>query len=339
MQEWAKTLSRPETVRRVNAQFTAALAYCPNLEAAGWTFRCSECHIATGTYAAGFGFDWHSHREYQIEVALAGAFEFETDDGSKILLRPGRALVIPWKFAHSWKCLRPGAMLGLSLELLPTPASIRNNGWLINQMQMISHGSVKLRADELLTEGIAPAKSDFLGKTVSCRLFLLLALLTDRLFPSSAAEEIPADPVAEARGREIIGRVVAHIGENPGADIRLTHVAREVGVSGRHLHRLFLKHVGSSLHDYLLEQRLEKARQMLCRQGTKARVKEIAFACGFNSLAYFSNSFHKVFGVTPSALLAERRVLTQRSTVFNHHRPEEAGGGAGSVLSDSSLKK
>lgn len=323
MKDWAKILARPEPVGRINHNLTSALAHCGSLEAKGWSFRCGECHIATGTYARGFGYDWHSHQEYQIEVVLAGTFEFETATKQKILLRRGQAIVIPWKLAHRWKCRKPGAMLGLSLELLPTPESIRKDGWLIDHVETLSHSNIKLRADELMTNALDPARPAFQAKVVACRLFLLLAALMEKLFPNSAEDNFTAAQAANVRGREIVGWVAKYIEEHIGSDIRLSHVAREANLSGRHLHRLFLKHVGKSLHDYLLEHRLEKAREMLLVQGRKALVKEIAFACGFNSLAYFSNSFRKAYGVAPSALLTENVLLKQRYTTILHDSPEE----------------
>jgi AraC-like DNA-binding protein/mannose-6-phosphate isomerase-like protein (cupin superfamily) len=326
MKDWAKILSRPESVGRTNRNLTASLAHCSSLEAAGWSFRCGQCHVSTGTYAMGFGFDWHSHHEYQIEVVLAGSFEFETAAEQKILLRRGQAIVIPWKLAHRWTCRKPGAMLGLALELLPTPESIRRDGWLIDRVETVAHSSIKLRTDELMGAAMDTSHPTFQAKVVACRLFLLLAALMEKLFPETGDLPQSSAQAADARGREIVGWVAKYIEENIGGDIRLAHVAREVNLSGRHLHRLFIKHVGKSLHDYLLEHRLEKARQMLLEQGRKALVKEIAFNCGFNSLAYFSNSFRKAYGVAPSALLSQDVHLKQRYTTFLHANPEEAAG-------------
>lgn len=328
MKDWAKLLSRPEIVGRVNRNLTSSLAHCWSLEAAGWSFRCAECHISTGTYAPGFGYDWHSHHEYQIEVVLAGAFEFETPTAQKILLRRGQSIIIPWKLAHRWKCRSRGAMMGLSLELLPTPESIRRDGWLIDRVESIGPSMIKLRSEELMTAATDTLHPTFQPKVVASRVFLLLAALMEKLFPEQvAAPQSPAQ-AADARGREVVGWVAKYLEENISGDIRLAEIAREVNLSGRHLHRLFVKHVGKSLHEYLLEHRLEKARQMLLHSGRKALVKEIAFSCGFNSLAYFSNSFRKAYGVAPSALLSQDVLLKQRFTLFLHSNPAEAAGPA-----------
>ena len=321
MKDWTKILSRSEVVGRVNRVLAGSLAHCWSLEAAGWSFRCGQCHVSTGTYATGSDVVWHSHHEYQIEVVLAGTFDFEISQQTKMTLRKGQAIVIPWKLPHRWTCRREGAMLGLSLELLPTPESIRRDGWLINRVESVRGGDVQLRAEELMAAVVDTSHPTFQPKVVASRLFLLLAGLMEKLFPEPGSEEHLQMQAAEARGREIVGWVAKYVEENLGRDIRLAQVAREAHLSTRHLHRLFIKHVGKSLHDYLLEQRLEKARQMLLDQGRKAFVKEIAFSCGFSSLAYFSNSFRKAYGVAPSALLSQEVTLKERYTIVLHPPP------------------
>lgn len=327
MRDWTKIFQTRKNVIGLNARLTKALAHCPTLDAGGWNFRCVECHVATGTYASGFGYDWHSHDEYQIEIAVGGTFEFLTADSRKITLRPGRAIVIPWKMAHRWKCLKSGVMVGISLELLPTPQSIRRDGWLIENIREVGNSAIKLKVDDLIKAGLANEGLSLRSQVTACHLFLLLAEIMEQLAPTEKPEEADlANVAAEARAREAIGWIVRHLDESLGADVSLTQIAREVGMSTRHVHRLFLKHVGKSMHDYLQERRLEQARRLLTEQGHKMQVKEIAFTCGFNSLAYFSNSFRKVYGVAPSDLLRDEVSLKSGFTVKSHSRPEEAPG-------------
>lgn len=327
MQDWAKILRNRTTATRLNASLAASLAHCLSLEAGGWNFRCVECHVATGTYPTGFGYDWHSHNEYQIEIAVAGAFEFTTAQSGRIVLRPGRAIVIPWKMAHRWRCLKPGVMVGISLELLPTPESIRRDGWLIDGIRPVANSSIKLKVDDLIKAGLDSRHPTFRSKITASRVFLLLAAILEELLPQGGDQrDDPAPVPLETRGREVVGWILRHLDDHLGAAISLTEIAREVGISSRHVHRLFLRHVGKSLHDYLLERRLEKARLLLGEKNRKMQVKEIAFTCGFNSLAYFSNSFRKAYGVAPSALLLDEVSLKSGFTVKSHTSPDEAAG-------------
>ncbi len=328
MNDWVKILRIRNTTMRVNANLAGSLAHCLPLEAGGWHFRCVECHVSTGAYTTGFGYGWHSHQEYQIEIAVGGVFEFASATSEKIVVRPGGALLIPWKMAHRWKCVKPGVLVGISLNLLPTPASILRDGWLIENIRQVVRRPIKVMVDGLLDAALNNSHPPFHSKITACRLFLLLAEILGEFLPSDAAQDkdAPTKVAAGTRGREVVGWVARHLDESLGGNVNLTQVAREVGMSSRQVHRLFLRHVGKSPHDYLLERRLGTAWRLLVEQGSKLQVKEIAFSCGFNSLAYFSNCFRKAYGVAPSSLLLEEVSLKSGFTVKSHENPEEAPG-------------
>lgn len=70
--------------------------------------------------------------------------------------------------------------------------------------------------------------------------------------------------------------------------------------------------MGISPHQYLLQQRIERAKQLL--KQTDQSVVDIALACGFNSHSHLSKQFRQVTGVTPKAYRAElnNKVLSKR---------------------------
>lgn len=77
-------------------------------------------------------------------------------------------------------------------------------------------------------------------------------------------------------------------------------VAAATGVSSRHLARLFAQE-GCAPSRYLLEKRLERARQLLGSvQGARLGIAEIAYRTGFSSQAHFARAFKGRFGLTPS---------------------------------------
>jgi AraC family carnitine catabolism transcriptional activator len=65
------------------------------------------------------------------------------------------------------------------------------------------------------------------------------------------------------------------------------------------LDRLFLAQVGTALCAYYLEQRLERARQLVVQSSLS--LLEIAIACGFTRASTFSKSYRRLFRVSPSA--------------------------------------
>lgn len=85
--------------------------------------------------------------------------------------------------------------------------------------------------------------------------------------------------------------------ENPRRELGLATVAEEVGVSPRHLSRLFHAAQGRSLAEYVESVRVESARRLL-EEGS-APIKAIAFAAGFGSTTTLRRAFLRSLGVSP----------------------------------------
>ena len=82
------------------------------------------------------------------------------------------------------------------------------------------------------------------------------------------------------------------------------NAAAALGISVRHLHLLF-EPTGTSFAQYVARQRLVQCRTSLSSPtGARRSVADIAFGCGFNSLATFYRAFEREFGSAPAALRA-----------------------------------
>jgi AraC family transcriptional regulator len=57
--------------------------------------------------------------------------------------------------------------------------------------------------------------------------------------------------------------------------------------------------IGTTPHQYLLQQRIERAKQLL-KEGDRSII-DIAFLCGFKSYSYLSKQFRYFTGMTPTA--------------------------------------
>ncbi|NJS10840.1 MAG: helix-turn-helix transcriptional regulator, partial [Microcoleus sp. CSU_2_2] len=68
-------------------------------------------------------------------------------------------------------------------------------------------------------------------------------------------------------------------------------------ISSYHFCRLFKQSTGFSPHQYVIQQRVERAKQLL-RQGQMS-IGEIAIACGFSHQSHFNRHFKRLTGVTP----------------------------------------
>jgi AraC family transcriptional regulator of arabinose operon len=74
-------------------------------------------------------------------------------------------------------------------------------------------------------------------------------------------------------------------------------LAREVRLSRSRLQRLFKQEMGVLLGDYLVEQRLLKAAELLV--SSNMSIKEIAFAVGYEHQSSFTRAFESRFARSP----------------------------------------
>lgn len=92
-------------------------------------------------------------------------------------------------------------------------------------------------------------------------------------------------------------QVSEYINAHLDQEIKLADLAAVAGVSQFHFSRLFKQSMGISPHKYLLQQRVEQAKQLL--KNSKLAITEIALQCGFNSQSHLGKSFREFTGVTP----------------------------------------
>lgn len=90
---------------------------------------------------------------------------------------------------------------------------------------------------------------------------------------------------------------LSYIEQHYAGRITLGEIAAALYVTPQYLCRLFKKHTGQNLLEYLTEYRMEKAKQHL--MDPRCNVSEVAALVGFNDPHYFSSTFKKFYGITP----------------------------------------
>jgi multiple sugar transport system substrate-binding protein len=94
--------------------------------------------------------------------------------------------------------------------------------------------------------------------------------------------------------QKAIEYVYAHIQEQINRD----QISQHIGVSSSHFSVLFKDVTGQTFTDYLLHVRIEEARRLLGRP--EYNISQISHEVGFNDESYFSYTFKRLTGVTPS---------------------------------------
>ena len=81
-------------------------------------------------------------------------------------------------------------------------------------------------------------------------------------------------------------------------ELTLIEMAQSVELSPAHFSRMFRKSTGETPHQFVLRQRVERAKDML-REG-EMRVLDVAVACGFKTQQHFARVFRQTFGASPT---------------------------------------
>ena len=104
--------------------------------------------------------------------------------------------------------------------------------------------------------------------------------------------------VEEHSEPESVRRAKHFIQSNHREPIHLPNVAAHAGVSQHHFSRIFKSATGLSFTDYVARCRVRRAKEELLKPN--ARVTEVAFDVGFQSLSQFNRSFARLTGETPT---------------------------------------
>ena len=93
-------------------------------------------------------------------------------------------------------------------------------------------------------------------------------------------------------------KMLMYIYENYAEAITLEDIAKAADISRSEAGRCFNAYMGCSPIDALIQYRLQMAHQLLNEK--VQTLQQISYACGFNSVNYFSRQFKKKYGYAPS---------------------------------------
>ncbi|MBQ9759824.1 MAG: helix-turn-helix transcriptional regulator [Clostridia bacterium] len=130
-------------------------------------------------------------------------------------------------------------------------------------------------------------RGDFLGKELASALLrqCLLEILRGK------DQKANSEEVLTQRLKQYLTR---HYTEEVSAEA----LGIRFGYHPYHLNRIFKKQTGTTLRQYLIEQRIHAAKSLLL--GTELTVGEIAVEIGIADPAYFSYCFKKYVGISPT---------------------------------------
>jgi two-component system response regulator YesN len=222
----------------------------------------------------------HAVIESQSQHLLAGGIE-DNEDGYSI------------PFAQ-WKLLLE---IGQRTEFLKSLEEWSpDNAYLtLDRLQSIYLGFVEMFLDGLVHES-KPTGS-------------LLSLLTDsaaalksihhlKLWARQAAELLFEARNGQRAGKStFVSEVILYIEEHLHEELTREQLSLQVHLNSAYLSRLFRKETGLSLSDYIIKQRMTKAKELL--KDPDSKISAVAETVGYSHFSHFSKMFKKVVGLTP----------------------------------------
>ncbi|HBY36783.1 MULTISPECIES: helix-turn-helix transcriptional regulator [Delftia] len=127
--------------------------------------------------------------------------------------------------------------------------------------------------------------------------------LVDRLVLQSAtprqlqALQRPLGGLSAAMRRRVLAHVEAHLHDSKA--VSLPALAKQACLSEFHFARMFRQSMGCTVHEWVLQQRLARARRALSARNVPP-LAELALDCGFSSASHLVRSFRAHLGVTPT---------------------------------------
>ena len=111
----------------------------------------------------------------------------------------------------------------------------------------------------------------------------------------SQTREPQSEPVKNNNYIQMVSGIINH---HYMKGIKVEALAIDLGISAGYLNSTFKEKFGKSIYQYLLERRIQVAKELLTI--TNKHIKQIAFEVGYNDPLYFSRIFRKHTGCIPS---------------------------------------
>lgn len=110
-----------------------------------------------------------------------------------------------------------------------------------------------------------------------------------------------------------VARALRLIDASAEPGLSAPQLAAALGMTARHLRRLFDEHLGASPIEVMITKRLHLARKLITE--TALPLTEIAYASGFKSIRRFNEAFKKIYRTSPSSFRKAEELPFEGSTL------------------------
>jgi AraC-like DNA-binding protein len=247
-----------------------------------------------GGHPDGFAFDWRRGRvldNFALLYISSGGGKFESRGGFSAVIEPGHAFLL---FPGVWHRYAPVPETGWHEHWIGFDGEMARR-WLKHKFISPKNPVLKINAEDTVLATFSRMMQAIRANRPALQQILAGATVNLLGLFYSAQQTTPATATSQSSTIEsAITRLQSEFAHR--LDMKL--LAQELGVSYSWFRSTFADHTGLSPHQYLLELRLVRARNLLTE--TQFSVKEIAVQTGFGDEHYFSRLFRQKLNYTPS---------------------------------------
>ena len=249
----------------------------------------------------------HWHEFYEIEYVIDG-YAKQIINGKEYSVGPGSVILLSPVDFHSYREIDPAnplRMINVKFQDLFLPQTVRNDIYMQKRPKIAHMSDNRFRTlMETLYEEFV--HNDYSRDMVMMHMITYICILIMRHVLSvedlEKSSEMAHSPIQEA-----VLYVRTHFRDNISAEA----VAKTVHLSPNYFSEYFKKQTGEKFSLFVLRLRVDFAANLL--KITDLSVKEIAFESGFNSAAYFSNTFKEFYGMSPDRYRKINKIDTLES--------------------------
>jgi AraC family transcriptional regulator len=129
---------------------------------------------------------------------------------------------------------------------------------------------------------------------------LALSLIRDYSSLGNSAVRKAVREHTSGLSKRALKAAIDYVGDNLEKDLTLADIAGTAHMSPYHFSRLFKVSTGLAPHQYVIERRVQRAKELL--GSTALPIAEVALLCGFAHQSHLNRHFKRLLGVNPKAL-------------------------------------
>lgn len=250
----------------------------------------------------------HWHPDFEIATAECGVLDYQVG-GHHIILDAGDSILVNRNILHGIKQLSgdvpdPMPNIVFSGTLIAPETSVIYQKHILTIAQCDSlpfivfrHGDCSHSEINCLIKNVYRQMNEkkacyelAVQRNIN-RIFEFLSCNFNQL-PKTQAKRI------QINNQIRLQKMLTYIYENYAEPMTLEDIAKAADISRSEAGRCFHTYMGCSPVDALIQYRLQMAHQLLSER--TQNLQQISYACGFNSVNYFSRQFKKRYGCAPS---------------------------------------